>query len=111
MRLFVLILAGALVTGCAATREPASQTQLYPDYDQAQSAALVFAPPVAMAEPPIDLDRTGRAEAAFWGLAGPSVTYHFVHTDDRMGSSRWGRWDTDHYRRRSVIITQGSSIR
>lgn len=111
MRLFVLILAGIGMTGCVAQQTPEDEVELEPVYAEAQAAALLFEPPVAMGQPALDLDRPGRAEAAFWGLEGPSVTYHVVRTDDRFGTSDWGGFDSDHYRRRSVIIKHSSSIR
>lgn len=90
------------------------------------ASALVFAPPVTLGEPPIDLDRASRAPGAFFGYDEGSTEYYRLTVDDTQqfdggvaGRGRgWGGgsfggggsgsgWH-DHYERRAVSERVGA---
>ncbi len=105
----VLLIVG-LLGGCAASRiEGVASPEVV--YDDAQAAALVFDTPVGHLLPPQLLQRDGRGEAAYWGLQGPTTTYHYIRTDDRWGNYDYRGNFGDHYRRRAVMMQLGVSVR
>ena len=90
------------------------------------ASALAFAPPITIGEPPIDLDRTARAPAAFFGYDEGSTEYYRLTVDDAQsfdgavggrGGRGWGGggfgggggsgWN-DHYERRAVSERVGA---
>ena len=113
MRMLVIILVGALAGGCAATgTAPASQPIESSDHPAAApAAALVFSTPAGLYLPPELLRRDGRGESAYWGLQGPTTTYHYIRTDDRWGYDDFRGNFGDSYRRRAVMMQLGVSVR
>lgn len=109
MRTVLLILIGALAGGCAASQSHAPLPEV--QYDDAQAAALVFDTPAGRDLPPELLQRDSRGGSAYWGLQGPTTTYHYVRTDDRWGNHDFRGNFGDTYRRRAVMMEVGSSIR
>lgn len=125
--LLVTLTAAAIsVTGCAARPSPQPEspsitsTRFAPDrFDDAQAvaaSALVFDPPVALDEPPIDLSRADRQPSAFFGYEEGFAEYYRLTVDDRQigyggvgyGGHRGGRGSVggwgwyDRYERRAV---------
>lgn len=88
------------------------------------ASALVFAPPVTLSEPPLNLDRAGRKPGAFFGYDDGSIEYYRVTVDDRQvfdGTPRYhargwgtGNWQGsgsgwyDRYERRAVSERVGA---
>ena len=94
-----------LVGGCASVgpQAPRAEKRIYED---ASSSALVFDPPVTAHAPPTDFWRTGRAPEAFVSWDGPSETYFYTHTFDRLTTD-----GTDRFIRRAVVEKVGVSYR
>lgn len=113
MRMMVIILAGVLAGGCAATgTAPVNHPIESVDHPVAvPAAALVFNTPAGLDLPPELLRRDGRGESAYWGLQGPTTTYHYIRTDDRWGYDDFRGNFGDTYRRRAVIMQLGVSVR
>ena len=113
MRVGILLLAGICV-GCAAKPQAVVTASNYePRYAEAAAAALVFDPPVAAGEAPIELSRDSRAPAAVVGFDGPITTFFWIHTDDWQQSD-WGGSSNgvgDHYERRAVVDKSGVTYR
>ncbi len=117
MRVGLILIVGALLTGCAAKPSSGTSLPLVQDpirYDDATSSALVFDPPVTVGELPIDLSRDERAPSAFVSFEGPSTTLYWIHTDD-LQESDWGGDGPggmrDRFRRRAVIDKSGVTYR
>src|SRR3954447_4617177 len=105
------VVAGMLVVGCAAKRQatagPISAPAPVVDvYDDASVAALVFDPPIAQNEIPLELSRESRQAGAFVGYEQLSTTFFYLRTDDR-----WRGDGTDHYERRAISERVGMSFR
>ncbi|MGE5612023.1 MAG: hypothetical protein ACM359_22440 [Bacillota bacterium] len=96
------------LAGCAsnrsgtATRSAASR----PEYRDSLATTLVFAPPVALAEPPVYLWRDTRTPGAFVGFDELSATFYYIRQDDCQTSDL-----TDNVLRRSVSERVGVSYR
>jgi hypothetical protein len=85
----------------------------------ASASALVFRPPVAEGEPPLDLSRAARQPSAFVGFEEPILEFYQVTTIDRQVAGGWsGRsgsgfgWGgggvaCDRYERRAVTEKVG----
>jgi hypothetical protein len=101
----------------------------HPDYggEAVAASALVFAPPVTLDEPPIDLDRAARRPGAFFGYDEGSVEYYRLTVDDTQsfdgsvsarargygGRGSFGGFGSgsgwhDHYERRAVSERVGA---
>lgn len=111
MRMMALMLAGALVGGCAAGGKAPIEPEPEAEYGIMPAAALVFDSPVGRDLPPGLLGRDGRGETAYWGLRGPTTTYHYVRTDDRWGNDDFRGHFGDTYRRRAIMMELGVSVR
>jgi hypothetical protein len=92
-----------------------------PRYEESTASALVFDPPVAYGEPPLELSREDRLPSAFVAFEEPTITYFWIHTDDWQGSD-WGTGGCggrfggigglgDCYQRRAVMDKVGISYR
>jgi hypothetical protein len=96
--MITLLAAAALAQGCgsatsssAAGRDDASITTVTEYRGEAVAAsALVFAPPVTLDEPTINLDRAPRQPAAFFGYDEGSIEYYRLTVDDRQTFSNSG---------------------
>src|SRR4051812_43445193 len=75
-------------------------------YEPSHATALAFAPPIAAAEPPLDLSRAGRQPGAFVGYEDLEQTYMYIRTDDRFSAD-----GTDRYERRAIIEKIGTATR
>jgi hypothetical protein len=97
MRTATLIVAAALIGGCASkpvlVDQPLPQT--HTTTTTTASAALAFDPPVTMSEPQLDLSRSTRGAAAFAGFEDSTVTYFYVRTDDRQTTDNSERFARD----------------
>ncbi|MFT3786562.1 MAG: hypothetical protein QM770_10395 [Tepidisphaeraceae bacterium] len=112
MRSVVAIIFVGLSTtiGCQSAPSPAPASRAV----RPASAALAFTPPVTMANPPLDLAREDRADVAYVGYDSPTITYSWVHQDDRFRFTNGGGsgWDVPSYfERRSVSTTIGTRVR
>ena len=96
--------------GCASKPSNQPQAQVAPEAsDAVVASALLFDPPVILDEPPIDLSRESRERSAFVGYEDQTVTFSYIHIDDRQLSS--GGHNRDRYERRAVIDRFGTSYR
>jgi hypothetical protein len=93
MRLTCLFIAAALLAGCASSTHPVMSN----GNDKPSSAALVFDPPVAMYDRPLDLSRNNRGEAAYAGFEDTTTTYFYIHTDDRQTTDLSDRFVREGY--------------
>lgn len=92
----VLCMALALA-GCASTRsgEANHSATSRPEYHEPMANALVFTPPIALAEPPVYLWRDLRTPGAFVGFDELSTTFYYIRQNDRQtndftdGVQRW----------------------
>ena len=100
MRVTSLLIAAALLAGCASAPRPVTSS----GDDKPSSAALVFDPPVAMYDPPLDLSRNNRGEAAFVGFEDTSTTYFDIYTDDRQTTDLTDRFVREGYSDKSGAI-------
>ena len=82
---------------------PQANNANYEDRAQVASAALAFDPPLAIDQPPIDLSRSTRGEAAFYGFEDPTTSFYFVQTDDRRTTD-----NTDRYAREGFVGQTGA---
>ena len=98
----MLILAGLLLTGCAA-QPPAMQTRNTAPLLAHASAALVFDAPITFSQPPIDISRDDRGAAAFMGFDQGSTTVYDVFSFNRQSTDR-----SDHYVQDSITETVGT---
>src|SRR5690349_6413243 len=99
------------VVGCKCHEKPAPATRPVsaapePLYEPSHASALVFAPPIAQDEPPVDLSRADREPAAFVGYDELIRSYIYVRTDDR-----WSGDGNDRYERRAIMEKVGASTR
>jgi hypothetical protein len=116
---------GAVLVGCASQppgpRARSAELPESPRYEESTASALVFDPPVAYGEPPLELSREDRLPSAFVAYEEPTVTYFWIHTDDWQGSD-WGTGGCggrfggigglgDCYQRRAVMDKVGISYR
>ena len=125
-RIFALSLTAIFVAGGCATQtpEPVSITSTrFPDEAGGGRAiaasALVFDPPVTLAEAPLYLGREGRGPSAFFGYEEGFTEYYRLYVDDRQigygspsygsgynGYGGYGGW-YDRYERRATSVKTG----
>ena len=106
MRWLPVILLLSLVVGCAAkpqaeraARQPVTGSE--PQLEQVVVAsALVFDPPIAMNEQPLDLARDPRQASAVVGFDQLTTTYFYLQTDDRQ---RFDNFNTGGWFQRQAI--------
>ena len=96
MRRIHFLLLALLAGGCA-SREPGTPPNVR------AASSLVFDTPIAMAEPPIDLSRDTRGNAALYGFEDTSTTAYYIHTENRETTDF-----TDRYERRSYVDKVGT---
>jgi hypothetical protein len=112
MRQLWVILCAAVVAGCAAHSERVpteAQVDRVEDvgFEQARPAsALVFDPPVAANQPPLELARAQREPSAFVAYDEVFSTYFYLRLDDRQKISPDGTSE-----RRVISETFGVSRR
>jgi hypothetical protein len=106
-----VILGIALLFGGGCATKPSGETQVRVDAepDAVVASALLFDPPVILDEPPLDLSRESRERSAFVGYEDQTVTFSYIHIDDRQVSQ--GGHGRDRYERRSLIDRFGTSYR
>ena len=110
MRVVLLIVCGFVLSGCASSPPKAASNSAAPIYDQAISAALVYAPPVTLDIPPLDLARDGRDQAAFAGFEDVTTTFYHLREDDYQAS--YGRrHHNDRFEREATTERFGVSYR
>lgn len=107
--MMLILLMGVLAGGCVAGRGEVVERAV--DHEAVPAAALVFDTPAGQNVPPELLARAGRGETAYWGLQGPTTTYHYIRTDDRWGFDDFRGNFGDSYRRRAVMMQLGVSVR
>jgi hypothetical protein len=83
MRVGIILISVGLLAGCSTEQPQTTMLKSNANLGNA-SAALVFDPPIAMNQPPLDLSRSTRGEAAFAGFEETTTTYFDVRTDDRQ---------------------------
>jgi hypothetical protein len=83
--------------GCASQKTPVATAEptTQPRYAVASAGALVFDPPVAIGQPPLQLSRNDRQPAAFAGYDASTTTYSYVRTEDRQTGDRHDRVERD----------------
>lgn len=124
--ILALCFAAILVAGGCTTKpaEPVSITSTrFPEEATGgrviAASALVFDPPVTLAEAPLYLGREGRGTAAFFGYEEGFTEYYRLYTDDRQlgygspsygsgynGYGGYGGW-YDRYERRATSVKTG----
>ena len=104
MRSCCLFLIVFLSVGCAGKHGGRLSAQQ--GYQDVSTASLVFTPPVAIAEAPVELAREDRTARAFVGYDEVTTSYFHIWTDDRQTND-----GTDRYVRRSTIEKVGVSYR
>ena len=116
-----VLLCAVLLAGCQ-TKAPPSAPQTLddePEYEAVTAAALVFDPPVALDEPPLQLTRADREARVAVGYEELTAEYFYIRLDDRQitsgGSSRFGHGfgggSYDRYERRAVTERVGVRYR
>jgi hypothetical protein len=75
-------------------------------YEPSHASALVFTPPIAAADAPLNLSRADREPGAFVGFDDLIRTYIYVRTDDRFTGD-----GTGDYERRAITEKVGASTR
>ncbi len=107
-----LIIGGVLVGGCASGgSRPAAPAAFVPDYDSAVAAALIIQPPVAQDQPPLDIAREGRGQAAFAGFEETIFTHYYLFQDDQQQSYGRNGCRKDRFERRAIVEREGISYR
>ena len=111
------------VAGCSASRarhEPAEALAAEPEYEAVAASALVFDPPVAQDEPPLELSRADRQPGVVMGYEELTAEYFSIRLDDRQIDNggfrgRGGRFGSggsyDRYERRAVTERVGVRYR
>ncbi len=125
---FIFAAVGGMMIGCASkapppqtsaasTRNPveAQPASYQLRYEESTASALVFDPPVAAGERPLELSRDLRGPSAFVGFDGPITTFFWIHTDDFQDSD-WGGGglnspSNDRFQRRAIIDKTGVTYR
>jgi hypothetical protein len=105
MRIALLALALALMSGCANKSMPQSLHTPH-GYNDLAATSLAFSPPIAQNEALVFLPRDQRQPGVFIGFEDVSASYFYIRTDDRMTND-----GTDHYVRRAIIEKIGVSYR
>jgi len=118
MRVIALLIIAVSLAGCkskSGSTCPACPTTapaqaLAPERDDAiVASALVFSPPIAAGEQPLDLARGPRQASAFVGYDQLTTTFSFTQTVDQQGLLNWA--NGDRFNRRSVSTRVGVSTR
>ena len=115
MRWIATILALSALIGCAAKPQavrhasaPLTRGALVYE-DAIAVSALVFDPPIASNEAPLDLSRDVRERTAFVGYDQLTTTFFYVRSDDKQ---RFDNFNTgDRFERRAVSERFGVSFR
>lgn len=105
MRICCAAMLVCLTVGCAGKNQ-GGRVRAQPGYDDISTSSLVFTPPVAMGEQPVELAREDRTPRAFVGYDEVSTSYFHIWTDDRQTND-----GTDRYVRRATIEKMGVSYR
>ena len=120
MRAFVILIAASgLSLGCQSKSKSDCCPTTAPSHvlvapqpqrdEDVAASALVFAPPIAANDQPLDLARDTRERAAFVGYDQTTTTFSFVETDDRQGGFNFNTGDR--FWRRAVSARVGVSTR
>lgn len=91
----LLILIGGMLGGCAASSKQEAVAPV-PVYEERVASALMFESPVVANGPGVQIDRAGRAPAAYAGFQDVIATYSYVRQDDSQdgyGNQRWDRFE------------------
>jgi hypothetical protein len=80
------------------------QTSNIPPQMAVASAALVFDAPITLDEAPLDISRSDRGPAAFWGFDQQSTSAYDVFTYNRQSTDRGDRFVQDSYSEKTGII-------
>lgn len=104
MRICCVLVLVVMTIGCA-NRHP-GESHRAQRYDDISASSLVFTPPVAMGEEPLELARDDRTPRAFVGYDEVSTSYFQIWTEDRQTND-----GTDRYVRRATIEKVGVSYR
>jgi hypothetical protein len=115
MRGTLMVILLALLGGCAAkpqaarrAREPIAIPEV-PAEQAVVASALVFDPPIAINEQPLDLARDPRQASAVVGFDQLTTTFFYLQTDDKQ---RFDNFNTgDRFERRAVSQRFGVSFR
>src|SRR5258706_7585855 len=95
MRARASILIAIALAGCASQpavpRARSSQVPETRRYEESTASALIFDPPVAYDQPPLELTREDRIPSAFVAFYEPIITYYWIHTDNRQVSDYGSR--------------------
>jgi hypothetical protein len=111
--LAVMVLAG----GCATKHQGQSMTQqrheVETQYAESGAATLAFDPPIAQANPRLNLARANREQSAFVGYDSTVVTSFYLRWDDRQSfyGSNGSDGNNDNYERRAFSVQAGVSYR
>ena len=110
LMIFLSVLIGCSAKPQAAHRATAPLVTAEGRYDDAiEASALVFDPPIAANEPPLDLARDVRERTAFVGYDQLTTTFFYVRSDDKQ---RFDNFNTgDRFERRAVSERFGVSFR
>jgi hypothetical protein len=100
-----------LLAGCKSNSAPTARpvAAVAAPESSVAAAALVFDPPIAMGEVPLDLDRDARAPVAFVGFDQLTTTFFYLRTDDKQRFDNFNAGDR--YERRAVSERFGVSYR
>jgi hypothetical protein len=101
----LLILAGILMTGCAAQPPVVTPVTMVPG-EQFACAALAFDAPITLDEPAINPSRSNRGAAAFVGFEDNTISYYDIISDNRQTTDF-----SDRFVRESVTEHIGSTRR
>ena len=110
-RLVLAFLCLVTLCGCVARRSERHTSNRIPgkmafeDAARPASAALVFTPPVALDEPPMELSRDVRQPSAFVGYPEMIAEHFYLRWDDRQSND--GFRERDRYERRAVSEKTG----
>lgn len=115
MRCLALIVAGMLLTGCAARAKTSPRADREPEvelvgyrYYESSASALAFDPPIVAGAVTPNLSRAGREPSAYVGFDSIITTHFYLRTDDRQ--IIYGE-DAGRYERRAVSERFGVSYR
>jgi hypothetical protein len=68
------------------------------------SAALVFDAPITLDDAPVDISRSDRGPAAFWGYDQQSTSAYDIVTYNRQSSDRGDRYVQDSYTEKTGTV-------
>ena len=92
MRTLGIIFLLFAVGGCVANKKHPSTNKCdkLSRYEASSASALVFAPPITVNLPPLDLSREARTPAAFVSYDTVFTSFYYLRTDDRLPNDRFG---------------------